>query len=185
MGRIGSARTHCNLKAEGRTNHRSQSGMAGAVLTFRPGFTDGGSALVARRLRTMKTCSYCGKQYPDDAEVCELDQQPLKGPAKSAAGVASPKVTCPQCGAADDFTAVIDTRGSFSLTTFLLGGLIAVLFQNAGKARRVRCNRCEARFFVSSRLSRLSRVIFWLLVTPTIICLGLLLIMLIHTLFSD
>ena len=134
----------------------------------------------------MKTCSYCGKQYPDNAEVCDLDQQPLKGPAQPAAsGVAPTKVTCPQCGAADDFTAVIDTRGSFSLTTFLLGGLIAVLFQNAGKARRVRCNQCEARFFVSSRLSRLSRVIFWLLVTPTIICLGLLLIMLIHTLFSD
>jgi hypothetical protein len=25
----------------------------------------------------MKTCSYCGKEYPDDAVVCELDQQPL------------------------------------------------------------------------------------------------------------
>jgi hypothetical protein len=25
----------------------------------------------------MKTCSYCGKKYPDDAIVCELDQNPL------------------------------------------------------------------------------------------------------------
>ena len=25
----------------------------------------------------MKTCSYCGKKYPDDATVCELDQNPL------------------------------------------------------------------------------------------------------------
>jgi hypothetical protein len=132
----------------------------------------------------MKTCSYCGKQYPDDAEVCVLDQQPLKGLAESAAGVASPKVTCPQCGAADDFTQVIDTRGSFSLPAFLFGGLIAVIFRNAGKARRVRCNKCEARFYVSSPLSKISRVIFWLLVTPTIICLGIVLIMIIHTLFS-
>ena len=25
----------------------------------------------------MKTCPYCGKEYPDDAIVCKLDQQPL------------------------------------------------------------------------------------------------------------
>jgi hypothetical protein len=25
----------------------------------------------------MKRCTYCGKQYADDAEVCSLDQQPL------------------------------------------------------------------------------------------------------------
>jgi hypothetical protein len=39
----------------------------------------------------MKTCSYCGKQYSDDAEVCALDQQPLKGLAESSAGAAPPK----------------------------------------------------------------------------------------------
>jgi len=132
----------------------------------------------------MKTCSYCGRQYPDDAEVCALDQQPLKGPAESPAGVAPPKVTCPQCGAADDFTQVIDSRGSFSLTAFLFGGLMAVFLRNAGKARRVRCNKCDARFYVSSLLSKISRVIFWLLVAPSIICLGILLIMIIHTLIS-
>jgi hypothetical protein len=38
----------------------------------------------------MKICSYCGKQYPDDAEVCALDQQPLKGLAESSAGAAPP-----------------------------------------------------------------------------------------------
>src|SRR5208283_967032 len=25
----------------------------------------------------MKTCSYCGKEYPDDADVCTIDQSPL------------------------------------------------------------------------------------------------------------
>jgi len=132
----------------------------------------------------MKTCSYCGKQYPDDAEVCVLDQQPLKGLAESPAGVTPPKVTCPQCGAADDFTRLVELRSSFSLPAFLFGGLIAVLFRNAGKARRVRCNKCESRFYVSSPLSKISRVIFWLLVTPTIICLGIVLIIIIYTLFS-
>src|ERR1700722_7366901 len=26
----------------------------------------------------MKKCDYCGKEYPDDASVCALDQQPLR-----------------------------------------------------------------------------------------------------------
>ena len=25
----------------------------------------------------MKTCSYCGSEYPDDAEACSIDQTPL------------------------------------------------------------------------------------------------------------
>ena len=132
----------------------------------------------------MKTCLYCGKQYPDDAEVCVLDQQPLKELAKSPAGVASPRVTGPQCGAADDFTPVLEVHSSFSLSAFLFGGLYAVLFWNAGRPRRVRCNKCEARFYVSSPLSKISRVIFWLLVTPSIILLIIALITIIRGLFS-
>jgi hypothetical protein len=132
----------------------------------------------------MKACSYCGKQYPDEAEVCALDQHPLKAPADSATGVASPKVTCPRCGAADDFTHALEMRSSFSLLAFLFGGLIAVLFRNAGKPRRVRCNKCEAPFYVSSPLSKISRVIFWLLVTPSIVLLIFGLVMIIRSLFS-
>ena len=26
----------------------------------------------------MKSCAYCGKQYPDEATVCAVDGQPLK-----------------------------------------------------------------------------------------------------------
>lgn len=132
----------------------------------------------------MKTCSYCGKEYPDDAEVCALDQQPLKGLAEASAGNASPKVICPQCGAADDFTPVPEVRSSFSLPVLLLGGLIAVVFRNAGRPRRVRCNKCEARFYVSSTFSKISRVIFWLLVAPSILALIIALIMMIHVIFS-
>jgi hypothetical protein len=35
----------------------------------------------------MKMCSYCGAQYPDEAEVCAVDQHPLKGLAESASRV--------------------------------------------------------------------------------------------------
>jgi len=132
----------------------------------------------------MKACSYCGKQYTDDVEVCVLDQQPLKGMAKSPGKVESPKIGCPQCGAADDFTPVLPLRSSFSLPVFLFGGLIAVLFRNAGRPRRVRCNKCETLFYVSSPLSKISRMIFWLLVTPSIVVLIIVLIMIIRSLFS-
>jgi hypothetical protein len=30
----------------------------------------------------MKTCSYCGKEYPDHVTICPNDQQPLGGPAE-------------------------------------------------------------------------------------------------------
>jgi hypothetical protein len=35
------------------------------------------SFLVAKSNREMKMCPYCGKEYPDDAVVCELDENPL------------------------------------------------------------------------------------------------------------
>jgi uncharacterized Zn-finger protein len=132
----------------------------------------------------MKTCSYCGQQYPGDTEVCPVDQQPLKGLAESSAAVASSKVTCPQCGTSDDFTPAIEFRSSFSLPVFLFGGLIGVMFRNAGRPRRVSCNKCDTRFYISTPLSKASRVIFWLLVTPSIIGVTIALISIIRNLFS-
>jgi hypothetical protein len=32
----------------------------------------------------MKKCSYCGKEYPDDATMCALDGEPLVGAGESA-----------------------------------------------------------------------------------------------------
>ena len=132
----------------------------------------------------MKACSYCGKQYPDDMAVCPLDQQPLTAAAEVAPQV-SPEVApvvmlrgsvCPQCGEAEDFTHVMDFGGSFNLPAFLLGGLIGVMLRNAGKARAVCCNKCQTRFYLSTPFSKISRMMFWFLVTPTIILLILALI---------
>jgi hypothetical protein len=131
----------------------------------------------------MKTCSYCGKQYPEDAEICAVDQQPLGRLAEAPTIVASGKVTCPQCGAVDDFSQAIEFRNSFSLPVFLLGGLMAVIFRNAGRPRRLKCNKCETRFYVSSPLSKASRVIFWLLIIPSILVLNIALILVIRALF--
>jgi uncharacterized RDD family membrane protein YckC len=44
-----------------------------ALLKFRRG----SSFDVRHRLARMKQCTYCGKEYPDEAEVCAIDQNPL------------------------------------------------------------------------------------------------------------
>src|SRR5271170_5494163 len=37
-----------------------------------------GPVLVVRRHQHMKQCTYCGKEYPDEASVCAIDAQPLR-----------------------------------------------------------------------------------------------------------
>ena len=37
-----------------------------------------GSAFVVRWLNRMKQCTYCGKEYPDEATVCAIDERPLR-----------------------------------------------------------------------------------------------------------
>ena len=132
----------------------------------------------------MKACLYCGAQYPDDVLVCPVDQHALGNPAEAKPpGRIDPAGTiCPGCGVSGDYTFVVEPRSSFSLLAFLGGGLPAVFFRNAGRRRRVRCNRCEARYYVRSPLGKISQVIFWLLVAPTIIVLIILLAELVGTL---
>jgi len=130
---------------------------------------------------SMKACSYCGKQYPDEAIVCSIDGQSLDGPTESRQATG---VLCPACGASDGYTPTVELRGSFSVPVFLAGGLLAVLFRNAGRSRRVRCNKCEAVFSVRTPLSKVSLVIFCLLICPTIVALIILLVALAGSMFS-
>jgi hypothetical protein len=32
----------------------------------------------------MKRCTYCGREYPDDIQICPIDQQPVREPAPAA-----------------------------------------------------------------------------------------------------
>jgi hypothetical protein len=93
------------------------------------------------------------------------------GHFKTGNSIDDRQATCPTCGAMDDFSFTVEPRGSFSLLAFLGGGLPAVIFRNMGRGRRVRCNKCEARFYVRSPFSKVARVCFWLLVAPTIFLL--------------
>src|SRR5436190_441091 len=64
----------------------------------------------------MKKCVWCGREYPDDASVCPLDDQPLKV-IDSAAVRAVPRVQSNQAGLERfqrslGIAKVSDTRGA-------------------------------------------------------------------------
>jgi hypothetical protein len=130
----------------------------------------------------MKVCSYCGRENDGMLTACRgcgvilPDTEGSAAPAKS-----KPAVVCPACGACDDYKAGIALRGSFSWLVFFLGGLIAIVFHNASRQRRVQCNACGAFFGIRTPLSMVSLVVFWLLIAPTIIVLAFFLL---STLFS-
>ncbi len=132
----------------------------------------------------MKACSYCGKEYHDEAVVCPTDGQPLgertESPQKSGGHFA----VCPVCGASDGYTPTVELRGSFSLPVFLAGGFLAVLFRNAGRSRKVRCNKCQAIFSIRSPLSKVSLAIFWILIALFVVAVIISLVELLHTFFS-
>jgi hypothetical protein len=132
----------------------------------------------------MKLCPYCGAQYTDDLRVCPVDGQQLEVPFQAPPDLPATKVHCPTCGAADDYAATVELRGSFSWLVFFAGGIFAVLLRNAGRRRKVRCNQCQTLFEIHPPLAKLSLVLFWLLICPTIICLLILLIALLFNAFS-
>jgi len=90
---------------------------------------------------------------------------------------------CPACGAEGGYTPTVELRGSFSWPVFLAGGIFAVLFRNAGRRRKVRCNRCDALFDIRTPLSKVSLVFFWLLICPAFIGLIILLAAFLNAIF--
>src|SRR4051812_43051258 len=99
----------------------------------------------------MKSCTYCGAQYPDVtlALVCPIDGQSLQTEPQV---VGSPRLgtfLCPACGS-DDYRSIVQLNGSFSWVAFLAGGLLAVVFRNTARPKRVCCNKCETVFDIRS-----------------------------------
>jgi hypothetical protein len=122
----------------------------------------------------MKSCSYCGKQYSDDLIECPTDGNPLSNSSETSKltnEARKPKAPCPACGAADDYTTALKLRSSFSVRWYLVGGLLGVFVRNAGQPTRVRCNKCGEFFHIRTSLSKVSAVLFWFLVAPTIVTL--------------
>jgi hypothetical protein len=77
-------------------------------------------------------------------------------------------VACPSCGALESVKPKVEFRSSFSLPVFLLGGIFAVIFRNAGRGKKMRCHNCGTIFTVRSAMGKVSRVIYWVLVAPSV-----------------
>lgn len=132
----------------------------------------------------MSKCSYCGRENDDAAITCIGCHTPLKESITQSAPTARRStVICPKCGAPDSYTQAIELRSSFNLGVFLLGGIWAVIFRNAGRPKRVRCRQCEQVFSIRTPASRVSLAVFWLLVAPGILVIAILLLALARTLF--
>jgi hypothetical protein len=131
----------------------------------------------------VKECSFCGKEYPDDAAVCTVDGGVLIASASNA-GTAAEFEACPSCGAVGASKARIQLRSSFSLPAFLLGGLFAVMFRNASRGQKMQCQKCGTVFVVRSSLSKVSRTLFWIIVTPPLVVLAAYLIHLLWSAFK-
>ncbi len=132
----------------------------------------------------MKVCAHCGRENDPASAICVgcgTELAAAGGAARSA--TAPPRIVCPHCGAPDDSKPAMALRGSFSWLFFLLGGILAVVLRNAGRARRVHCNSCGAFFSVRTPMSRVSIVLLWLLVwVPLLLILLWLLVALIGSL---
>jgi hypothetical protein len=109
------------------------------------------------------------------------DSLPERG--QDAIESSSAKAHCPSCGATSGFAPAVELRGSFSWFVFLAGGIFAVLFRNAGRRKKVKCNNCGTLFEIRSTLSTVSLVFFWLLICPTVITLIILLLNFLYTVF--
>lgn len=112
----------------------------------------------------MKTCSYCGNQYPDDAAACPIDGQALgqgTEAVKTADVAVAPRFCCPSCGTADDYSPAVELRGSFSVPLFLLGGIFTVMLRNASRPKRVKCNKCGELFDIRPPVAMVWTFLFW------------------------
>ena len=130
----------------------------------------------------MKFCSYCGRENEANTVTCvgcgtefPDGKDPVNGSNPQ------PRMVCPACGASDNYKAALALHGSFNWAVYFFGGFLAVLFQNASREKRVQCNGCGEFFGVRSRMSKVSLVLFWLLVAPTLL---ILLFVLLSALFS-
>jgi hypothetical protein len=133
----------------------------------------------------MKVCSYCGRGNDRALTMCaECGTQLSEGEVQPVVGRPKPFVNCPACGSPDDYKPALKLRGSFSWLTYLTGGFLAVLFQNASRTKRFQCNKCATFFSIGTPLTKLSRIMFWLLVGPTVIALVAFLIAVLISFFS-
>ena len=119
----------------------------------------------------MKKCTYCGKEYPDEATVCPLDQEPLVAKIPPA-----PEV--PPVGSATTTTAKLELHEkiwiALPIALVAVGGAIGCACGGAAwAANRVVFQKTQNPIlrYVFTGLISASAVIVWLLVASIVVSL--------------
>jgi hypothetical protein len=104
----------------------------------------------------MKQCTYCGKEYPDDATVCEIDRQPL---VPFGTKVAEPRRSC------SEINALIGPGGRWLIFAGIPMSVCAILFVVAEPHHRLEYAVGEkvfpyVLFFVPATIVLLSKVLY-------------------------
>jgi hypothetical protein len=125
----------------------------------------------------MKRCAYCGCENDVTVSICKGCGNTLPK-AESTGSPTKPVVSgpaCPACGG-QDYKEALALRSSFSWLVIFAGGFLAVLFHNASREERVQCNACGHFFGIRTPMSRLSLIVFWFLIAPTVLFLACVLV---------
>lgn len=75
----------------------------------------------------MKSCSYCGKEYPDEASVCPVDGQPLR--------TVTPKAPTPLDSQRHAMLGIVSFGISIAVGALMLGVFLAAAVLNAGRVQ--------------------------------------------------
>src|ERR1041385_7433578 len=113
----------------------------------------------------MKNCSYCGKENSGDASHCTGCSTQFRTDSTKSDPVTS-AVSCPKCGASE-YQETISLEPSLIPSFFHAGGWLASTIYAVTRKQRMRCLKCEAAFFVPTKMSRAALVflVFILLLT--------------------
>ena len=80
----------------------------------------------------MKKCTYCGKEYPDDALRCLIDEQPLSGTEMLAPILEGPTVGTPMTLPAPEVRRIALTERQLQIIEVVLVCFIAFWRQHSG-----------------------------------------------------
>jgi hypothetical protein len=133
----------------------------------------------------MKVCAYCGRENEPTLTTCgECGSALTGGNGQPRVAQSKSSAICPSCGAQGDYKPALKLKNSVNLPALLVGGWLGLVFHNAGRKKRVQCNQCATFFSIATPVTKLSRVLFWLLVSPTIIVLLIFLILMLRNAVS-
>ncbi len=85
----------------------------------------------------MKKCTYCGKEYPDETAVCDIDGQPLQSPGTEPPGSLPPEISPAPAGEPkQSVLGVISFAMSVGVALLMLATFVVAGVMNAGRIQQ-------------------------------------------------